>query len=129
MTMNLVRSLGVGSCLKWDSVNMNGAARGILVFWDFRVVYGPCFGKEREGLWEELGAIKGLWNDPWCVGGDFNVGDEKGVMGAFKSLFSEEGARGLILKGYLLRCWNKRGDEFKGGFLGGGGAGALVGIE
>ena len=41
--------------------------------WVFTGVYGPCFGKEREGLCEELGAIKGLWNDSWCVGGDFNV--------------------------------------------------------
>ena len=27
----------------------------------------------REDLWEELGAIKGLWGDPWCLGGDFNA--------------------------------------------------------
>ena len=47
MTMNLVRSLGVGSCLKWDSVNMNGAARGILVFWDFRVLRIVGFGSGR----------------------------------------------------------------------------------
>ena len=24
-------------------------------------------------MWEELGAISGLWGDPWCIGGDFNV--------------------------------------------------------
>ena len=24
-------------------------------------------------MWEDLGAIRGLWGDPWCVGGDFNV--------------------------------------------------------
>ena len=27
----------------------------------------------RELFWEELGAIRGLWSDPWCIGGDFNV--------------------------------------------------------
>ena len=27
----------------------------------------------REFFWEELGAIRGLWNDPWCIGGDFNM--------------------------------------------------------
>ena len=21
----------------------------------------------------ELGAIRGLWEDPWCIGGDFNI--------------------------------------------------------
>ena len=30
-------------------------------------------GKDREGLWEELGVIKGLWNDLWCIVGDFNI--------------------------------------------------------
>ncbi|RVW66264.1 hypothetical protein CK203_065874 [Vitis vinifera] len=29
--------------------------------------------KEREELWEELGAIRGIWEEPWCLGGDFNV--------------------------------------------------------
>ena len=24
-------------------------------------------------MWEELGAIRGLWDDPWCLGGDFNI--------------------------------------------------------
>ena len=38
MMRNLVRSLSVGSCLKWVSVNANGATRGILVFWDFKVL-------------------------------------------------------------------------------------------
>ena len=26
----------------------------------------------KKEFWEELGTIKGLWDDPWCVGGDFN---------------------------------------------------------
>ena len=29
--------------------------------------------REREDFWEELGAIRGLWSNPWCVGGDFNM--------------------------------------------------------
>ena len=27
----------------------------------------------REWMWEEIGAIRGIWDDPWCLGGDFNV--------------------------------------------------------
>ncbi|RVW55567.1 Transposon TX1 uncharacterized 149 kDa protein [Vitis vinifera] len=43
------------------------------VVWIFTGVYGPCNRKEREELWEELGAIRGIWEEPWCLGGDFNV--------------------------------------------------------
>lgn len=31
------------------------------------------YGPNRNFLWEDLGAIRGLWEDPWCIGGDFNV--------------------------------------------------------
>ena len=31
-----------------------------------------------EVLWEDLGAIRGVWGDPWCIGGDFNVLDFRG---------------------------------------------------
>ncbi|RVW19701.1 hypothetical protein CK203_111580 [Vitis vinifera] len=99
----LVRSLGVGRHLDQRAVNSRGAAGGILVFWDnklvelvdveegefsisyrfkncvdglmwvFTGVYGPVCNRDKEEFWEELGSIKGLWNDPWCVGGDFNM--------------------------------------------------------
>lgn len=36
-------------------------------------VYGPSLGKDNKGLWVELGAIRGLWNNPWCIEGDFNI--------------------------------------------------------
>ncbi|RVW29557.1 hypothetical protein CK203_077422 [Vitis vinifera] len=29
---------------------------------------GGSFGRE-DALWEEFGAIRGLWEDPWCIGG------------------------------------------------------------
>ena len=78
-------------------------AEGVLVFWDSRVleltgmeidyfsvscrfknvedgfccvftgVYGPSVGRLREDFWEELGTIRGLWQDLWCIQGDFNV--------------------------------------------------------
>ena len=39
----------------------------------FSRVYGPSMKRYREFFWEELGAIRGLWNDSWCIRGDFNV--------------------------------------------------------
>ncbi|RVW17271.1 Transposon TX1 uncharacterized 149 kDa protein [Vitis vinifera] len=103
MSTGIVRSLGVGRHIDWRAINSKGAAGGVLVFWDNRVVdvleveegmfsvsclfkncidgmrwvftgvYGPVCRREREAFWEELGSIKGLWRDPWCVGGDFNM--------------------------------------------------------
>ena len=39
--------------------------------WVFSRVYGPIERSLRESFWEELGSISGLWEEPWCVGGDF----------------------------------------------------------
>ncbi|RVW39511.1 hypothetical protein CK203_085969 [Vitis vinifera] len=38
-----------------------------------RGVYGPIVKVEREDFLSELGAIRGLWNESWCVAGDFNM--------------------------------------------------------
>ncbi|RVW90110.1 Transposon TX1 uncharacterized 149 kDa protein [Vitis vinifera] len=103
MTSSIVRSLGVGRSLEWGALDSQGMAGGVLVYWDIRVlellemeignfsvscrfknveddfywvftgVYGPAVGRLREDFWEEMGTIRGLWQDPWCVGGDFNV--------------------------------------------------------
>ena len=103
MTIGIVRSLGVGRHLDLSVVNSRGATGGILVFWDNRVfelvdleegeysisfrfkncvdgvvwvftsVYGPVYSTDREDFWDEFGSIRGLWSDPWCVGGDFNM--------------------------------------------------------
>ncbi|RVW53000.1 Suppressor of mec-8 and unc-52 protein-like 1 [Vitis vinifera] len=103
MTEGVVRSIGSGRFLDWGAMGAQGSAGGILVCWDkrslellelevgiysiscklktvendvvwvFTGVYGPCKRKERELLWEELGAIRGIWDEPWCIGGDFNV--------------------------------------------------------
>ena len=103
MSTGLVRSLGVGRHLDWRAINSKGAAEGVPVFWDnrevelleveegmftiscqfkncvdglrwvFTGVYGPVCSRDREDFWEELGSIKGLWRDPWCVGRDFNM--------------------------------------------------------
>lgn len=41
--------------------------------WVFIGVYGPLSRDGRKQIWEELGDVRGLWGDPWCVGGDFNI--------------------------------------------------------
>lgn len=41
--------------------------------WSFTGVYSPMVETERNLFLEKLGAIRGLWDDMWCVGGDFNV--------------------------------------------------------
>ncbi|WJZ83279.1 hypothetical protein VitviT2T_002974 [Vitis vinifera] len=103
MTRGIIRSIGVGRFLDWGTVDSRGSAGGIVVFWDNRMlemielekgecsischfkncedgfmwtftgVYGLTKRRERESLWNELGAIHGLWNGPWCVAGDFNA--------------------------------------------------------
>ncbi|KAJ9685002.1 hypothetical protein PVL29_017148 [Vitis rotundifolia] len=103
MSEGVVRSLGAGRFLDWRALKASGSAGGVLVCWDkrsldildwevgqfsiscrFRVVdngaiwvftgvYGPFAKEERESLWEEFGAIRGIWEEPWCVGGDFNI--------------------------------------------------------
>ena len=40
--------------------------------WVFSGVYGPVEKSIRESFWEELGSIRGLWEEPWCISGDFN---------------------------------------------------------
>ncbi|XP_070013728.1 uncharacterized protein [Nicotiana sylvestris] len=39
----------------------------------FTGVYGPHSNWERIEFWEELAVVRGLWNDSWIIGGDFNV--------------------------------------------------------
>ena len=100
MTSGIVRSLRVGRCLEWEAMNSRGAIRVVVVFWDNRVlqmvemevgkysvscrfknckdgffwvftgVYRPIVKLEREYFLSELGAIRGLWNESWCIAGD-----------------------------------------------------------
>ena len=103
MSEDIVRSLGTRRFIDWRALNVEGATGGILICWDKRAldimdweegqftlsyrfkivengacwvfmgVYGPFTKVDREGMWEEFGAIRGLWDDPWCLGGDFNI--------------------------------------------------------
>ncbi|RVW37140.1 hypothetical protein CK203_111972 [Vitis vinifera] len=103
MSEEMARSLGSGRFLDWKVLNAKGTAGGVMICWDkrslellgveegqfsiscrfrnegdgaiwvFTGVYGPFSREDRECLWEELGAIRGLWEELWCLGGDFNT--------------------------------------------------------
>ena len=139
MSSAVARSLGVGRLAEWRAVEAKGTAGGILVFWDtrklelveteighfsitcmfknvedgflwaFTGVYGPVKRSKRELFWEELGALKGLWEGPWCIGGDFNVvlsPNDRNLVGGlshpmrrFNEVVNELGLRDLPLQG------------------------------
>ncbi|RVX19182.1 Transposon TX1 uncharacterized 149 kDa protein [Vitis vinifera] len=71
MSESIVRSLGSGRFLDWKAVNAKGLREEFLYVGI--EVYGPFSKVERDELWEEFGAIRRLWEDPWCLGGDFNI--------------------------------------------------------
>ena len=125
--------------LNWIAPKAEGFAGGILLFWDkrrismvdsmvgsfsisclfrmaedgfqwaFSRVYGPIEKSLREPFWEELNLIKGLWEEPWCVGGDFNVilspnerskgGRTDNSMRRFFDILNDLGLRDLPLQG------------------------------
>ena len=98
-----MRSLRSGKFLDRKALDVFGSVGGILICWDkrslklldweegqfslscrlrnvengvvwvFTGVYGPFTREEMECLWEEIGAIGGIWEEPWCLGGDFNI--------------------------------------------------------
>ncbi|RVW78982.1 Exonuclease 1 [Vitis vinifera] len=86
-TLGLTRSAVGGVVVLWDNrvLELMGMEVGLFSIscrfknvedgfrWIFSGVYGPTLRRYRELFWEELQAIRGLWNDPWCVGGDFNM--------------------------------------------------------
>lgn len=39
----------------------------------FTRVYGLMLRGEWDDFLAELGDIRGLWGDPWCIRGDFNI--------------------------------------------------------
>ncbi|RVW82233.1 hypothetical protein CK203_041700 [Vitis vinifera] len=76
---------------------------GVVRSWALEGVFGPFFREERECLWEELRAIRGIWDDPWCLGGDFNEVRE-GIVNAFQQLLSEEPGWRVDIEGLHLHC-------------------------
>ena len=41
--------------------------------WIFTRMYGPTVKLDREDFLSEMGAIRGLWSEPWYIAGDFNM--------------------------------------------------------
>ena len=78
------------------------------ITWIFTGIYGPTKKKLREELLEDLEAIRGCWEDPWCLGGDFNVlrfprernreGRCKGAMRRFSQIIDDLELKDLPLK-------------------------------
>ncbi|RVX18219.1 hypothetical protein CK203_006709 [Vitis vinifera] len=72
-------------------------------------LYGPFVKVEREDFLSELGAIRGLWNEPWCAAGDFNMirfpfehsrgGRLSPTMRRFSEVIEELELRDLSLQG------------------------------
>lgn len=99
----LVRMLNGGKDRCWLEVPAIGASGGLLMMWDadqvdlmdpllgaytlsmrcnflhdnfegvVTGVYGPNRAKERRQFFHELQDIRGLWELPWLIGGDFNI--------------------------------------------------------
>ena len=77
--------------------------------WVFTGVYGPSKREYREDMWGEMGAIKGLWEDPWFLGGDLNVvkfpgernrvGGLTGPMRRFSQVIDDLELKDLALRG------------------------------
>ena len=129
----------MGRFADWKALEAKGTTGGILLFWDrrkldlvevetslfsimcpfkivedrfrwaFTGVYGLVEKSKRELFWEELGSLKGLWEGPWCLRGDFNVtlspfernrGSRLSPsMRCFSEILSELGLRDLSLQG------------------------------
>lgn len=139
MTIGLVPSLGVGRCLGWSAINSGGAVGDILVYqeskvmelvglemgaysipccfkncedsvlWVFTSGYAMVCKRDKENSQDELGTIRGLWSDPWYVGGDFNLirfpgecdreGGQTSTMRRFLEVIEELELRGFPLQG------------------------------
>ncbi|XP_059310209.1 uncharacterized protein LOC132061397 [Lycium ferocissimum] len=102
-SISWIRQIWGNNWVEWVELQSPGRSGGIIVMWDkrqwsirevqrgcytiscmlestqeefrwcFTGVYGPHSNIERELLWHELAAIRGLWDEQWVIGGDLNV--------------------------------------------------------
>lgn len=102
-----IRQVWGNRWVEWAAMNSIGRSGGIIVLWDkrqwsnrgiqqgcytiscmlestqedfrwcFTGVYGPHTNPEREDLWHELAAIRGLWDEQWVTGGTLMSVDMK----------------------------------------------------
>lgn len=102
-SQQLVGSLWGNRWASWADLQANGTRGGVIILWDRRLwksiniqqgiysvsvileslqeqfrwcytgVYGRHSNAARKDLWHELTAIKGIWDEHWVIGGDFNV--------------------------------------------------------
>ncbi|RVW53553.1 hypothetical protein CK203_092415 [Vitis vinifera] len=73
MSLQMVKSVGVGRFLNWVSVDARGAAGGLLLFgitesWRIWRLKARAKRKILGGAWSHPWPL----DDPWCLGGDFN---------------------------------------------------------
>ena len=139
MSSNRACSFGVGRFFDWKVAEAEGAMGAILLFWDkrkldlvgvetslffitcwfknveggfqwaFTSIYGLVERNNRKMFWEELGSLKGLWEGPWCIDGDFNMvlslnernrGSRMShPMRRFAEVLNELGLRDIALQG------------------------------
>ncbi|KAK1276479.1 hypothetical protein QJS04_geneDACA020812 [Acorus gramineus] len=145
---NVIRAVGGGRLDAWAFKPSVGASGGILSCWDssrwtlvdkkvglyslsvllvdpaarqwiVSNVYGPHEASHREGMWEELSAVRAGWDAPWCILGDFNItrfsedrNTEVGVlqdMEWFNEWIDQEGQLDLPLANLAFTWSNMRG--------------------
>ena len=91
--------------------------------WIFTGVYGPTLKLAREDFLSELGAIRGLWSEPWCVAGDFNMikfpsehsrgGRLSSAMRRFSEVIEDLELRDLPLQGGLFTWSGGSNDQLR----------------
>ena len=100
------------SCSEWWRMIFSGCSPG---------VYDPVEKSFEEFFWEELSSIRGMWNGPWCLGGDFNEiflpnerskgGRISPAMRWFLEILNELGLRDMLLQGVPYTWRGGRNDR------------------